>query len=275
MKLLITTACIASLAVTQITFAQGTVAQLAQIARGDVTLAPDNASQTQRPSPSHPRPETPAEQTEARSFHEQLDQLTSHIINGDPELRSILGLSDDEYGDLSHLMSDVSLAKRDDLRNYFQQAQHQLSEYDRGALEGQERWSYDMAAWINRTQSDLLAFDWSPAWMPGGGSVYAVDQLFSIPVLLPPMIEKTGMNPRDVRAEINRYLVQPGQATSYKIGHLTILRLRQDAQAALGEHFDLRQFHDVVLGNGALPLLVLEQVIVDWLAEQQSVHATT
>ena len=652
MKLLITTACIASLAVTQITFAQGTVAQLAQIARGDVTLAPDNASQTQHPSPSHPRPETPAEQTEARSFHEQLDQLTSHIINGDPELRSILGLSDDEYGDLSHLMSDVSLAKRDDLRNYFQQAQHQLSEYDRGALEGQERWSYDMAAWINRTQSDLLAFDWSPAWMPGGGSVYAVDQLFSIPVLLPQfmqnhhsiddyedaenyisrlkaigvkldqvgdnftmqaeagvippavalqgaaaqlhaiwdeeldtnfyivalreklqtlntlsdeqhselmsaakdavvqhtnpayerllarvndalandppnhgvwalpqggayyqaalrwhtstdldaeaihqlgidevarvevqmdtllrkqgltdgevgarmsalakdprysypdsdagraeiiadveaalerlepfiptyfnripeqplqvspvprhaedtapggyyyppamdgsrpgtffinlgdiesntrwslptlayhegapghhfqialnqtlsdlplfrlilnpspftegwalyaeqlvaemglyeddpladlgrlqaemfrsvrlvvdtglhhkrwspqqaetyMIEKTGMNPRDVRAEINRYLVQPGQATSYKIGHLTILRLRQDAQAALGEHFDLRQFHDVVLGNGALPLLVLEQVIVDWLAEQQSVHATT
>lgn len=81
------------------------------------------------------------------------------------------------------------------------------------------------------------------------------------------MIEKTGMNPSDVRVEINRYLVQPGQASSYKIGHLEILRLREHAQQQLGEDFDIRQFHDRVLGNGALPLSVLEHVIAEWIAD--------
>ena len=123
------------------------------------------------------------------SFHDQLDEFTALIINADPELRSILGLRDDGIGDLSHRMSDVSLARRDELRAYFEQGVDSLAYYNREALEGQERWSHDMATWLYQTQLDLLAFEWAPAWMPGGGSVYAVDQLFSIPVVIPQFMQ--------------------------------------------------------------------------------------
>ncbi|MFD1215655.1 DUF885 domain-containing protein [Microbulbifer celer] len=125
----------------------------------------------------------------ATSFHQKLDEFTSQVINADPELRSILGLKDDGIDDLSHLMSDVSLPRRAQLRTEFEQALEALGEFDRKTLAGQERWSHDMAAWLYRTQLDLLAFEWAPAWMPGGGSVYAVDQLFSIPVMIPQFMQ--------------------------------------------------------------------------------------
>jgi len=68
-----------------------------------------------------------------------------------------------------------------------------------------------------------------------------------------------------VIAEINRYLVIPGQATSYKIGMLKILELREKAQEALGEDFDIREFHDVVLSGGALPLDILDRRINNYI----------
>ncbi len=68
-----------------------------------------------------------------------------------------------------------------------------------------------------------------------------------------------------VIAEINRYLVIPGQATSYKIGMLKILELRERAQEALGEDFDIREFHDVVLSGGALPLDILDRRINNYI----------
>ncbi|MFU8895789.1 MAG: DUF885 domain-containing protein [Gammaproteobacteria bacterium] len=80
------------------------------------------------------------------------------------------------------------------------------------------------------------------------------------------MLEHTGMGNQEVTAEIERYLVMPGQALSYKLGMLRILELRARAQAALGERFSLAEFHDVVLTNGALPLDRLEQVVEEWLA---------
>jgi uncharacterized protein (DUF885 family) len=69
-----------------------------------------------------------------------------------------------------------------------------------------------------------------------------------------------------VRSEIRRYIVNPGQATAYKVGMIEILELRERARTALGERFDIRQFHDTVLGGGALPLSMLAQRVDDWIA---------
>lgn len=132
---------------------------------------------------------TKVAKNETISFHEMLDELISSNINEDPELRSILGLTDDGVGDLSHKMTDVSLPRRAELRSELKNALEAVTTYDRDALEGQERWSYDLAVWFYRTQIDLMAFDWTPAWLPVGGSVYAVDQLFSIPVGIPQFMQ--------------------------------------------------------------------------------------
>ena len=66
--------------------------------------------------------------------------------------------------------------------------------------------------------------------------------------------------------EIERYAVSPGQACSYMVGKVTILRLREKAKAALGARFDIRQFHDAVLLAGSMPLTVLENVVDSYIA---------
>ncbi|MEO1936468.1 MAG: DUF885 domain-containing protein [Myxococcales bacterium] len=81
------------------------------------------------------------------------------------------------------------------------------------------------------------------------------------------MIENAGLPRGDATAEIERYIVAPGQACAYKMGQLKILELRARAKTELGEDFDLRAFNDVVLAGGALPLAVLDQVITRWIAE--------
>ena len=79
------------------------------------------------------------------------------------------------------------------------------------------------------------------------------------------MKANTGMAQSDVVAEIERYIVMPGQATAYKVGMMKILSLRQRAQDVLGDRFDLRDFHDVVLKNGAVPLDILEQLVEKYI----------
>ena len=72
----------------------------------------------------------------------------------------------------------------------------------------------------------------------------------------------------DIIKSIERYIVMPSQATAYKIGMLKILELRSRARQALGEGFDLRQFHEVVLSSGALPLSTLETLVYEYIARE-------
>ena len=80
------------------------------------------------------------------------------------------------------------------------------------------------------------------------------------------MKKTTGMSDTEVRVEIERYIVWPGQATSYKMGMLKILELRKKAKDALGDKFDIRKFHTVVLDQGIVPLFILEDIIDEWIA---------
>ena len=85
------------------------------------------------------------------------------------------------------------------------------------------------------------------------------------------MKKTTGMSDTEVRVEIERYIVWPAQATSYKRGMIKILELRERAKNALGEKFDLRDFHSIVLDHGIVPLFVLEDLIDQWIEESLSV----
>lgn len=84
------------------------------------------------------------------------------------------------------------------------------------------------------------------------------------------MLDNTALDRAAVEQEVDRYIVAPGQATSYKVGELTLRRLRRDAEAALGAKFDVREFHQQVLGMGALPLAVLEKKIGEWIAARKA-----
>ena len=79
----------------------------------------------------------------------------------------------------------------------------------------------------------------------------------------------TAMDEPNVQTEVDRYIAWPGQALAYKLGQLEILKLREEAKGNLGEKFDLRAFHDAVLGNGALPLDVLDEQMAAWIKTKQ------
>lgn len=85
-------------------------------------------------------------------------------------------------------------------------------------------------------------------------------------------IKNTALAPLNIQTEVTRYIGWPGQATAYKVGELKILELRAAAKEALGEAFDIRNFHDVLLGAGSMPLDALEARIMAWVEGEQ--HAT-
>ena len=87
------------------------------------------------------------------------------------------------------------------------------------------------------------------------------------------MQSTTGMANSDVTAEIERYVVWPGQACAYKIGMKTILGLREQAMSRLGSRFDIKQFHTVILENGAMPLSLLQKNVDTWIAEKEGLSA--
>ena len=82
------------------------------------------------------------------------------------------------------------------------------------------------------------------------------------------MLDNSAMSPTDATAEVERYIAIPSQALAYKVGQLTIRRLRTKAEAALGPKFDVRDFHAQVLMSGALPMEVLERKIDDWIVSK-------
>ena len=84
------------------------------------------------------------------------------------------------------------------------------------------------------------------------------------------MLAKTGMTEAEVTREIERYVVWPGQATAYKVGQLSMVRLRAMAENQLGEAFDIREFHEMILMNGAMPLEILEESVESWVEAQKA-----
>jgi uncharacterized protein (DUF885 family) len=78
--------------------------------------------------------------------------------------------------------------------------------------------------------------------------------------------DHTALGGNNILNEVDRYIVWPGQALAYKVGQLELLRLREAARAALGDRFDIRRFHDVILSSGALPLGVLADHVERWIA---------
>ena len=81
------------------------------------------------------------------------------------------------------------------------------------------------------------------------------------------MQDNTALSLHNVKTETDRYISWPGQALSYKIGELTIKRLRKEAETRLGDMFDIREFHHQILRHGSVPLFVLEKQIEIYITE--------
>jgi uncharacterized protein (DUF885 family) len=82
------------------------------------------------------------------------------------------------------------------------------------------------------------------------------------------MVDNTGISESEATTEVERYMALPGQACAYKVGELKILELRDRAKAAFGDQFSIKDFHAVILENGALPLTVLDKVVDQWIARE-------
>ena len=163
-------------------------------------------------------------------FHAFLEGLTYRSLKEDPEVLTLLGLQGIADEDPSRRMTDVSLNRREALRSESRRALQALRTYDRSRLSGQARWSHDLAVWYFRSQSDLMSFDWSPAWRPAGGTVYAVDQLFSIPVATPGFM--ANQHAIQAEADAEDYVVRLG-AVARKLDQV-------------GANFDMQMEHGVV-----------------------------
>jgi uncharacterized protein (DUF885 family) len=83
------------------------------------------------------------------------------------------------------------------------------------------------------------------------------------------LMDNAALTPEFATAEVDRYIVIPGQATGYKVGEIRIKALRARARKELGDKFDLRRFHNAVIDDGAVPLDVLEEQISEWIGAER------
>ncbi|WP_190285646.1 DUF885 domain-containing protein [Montanilutibacter psychrotolerans] len=164
------------------------------------------------------------------SIRALVDAQTFRGVNRDPELRTLLGLSNDEVGDLSDRLTDISLPRRAEHRAELQANLDALTALDRSTITGQDRWSYDLASWFYTTQIDLMRVDWAPAWMPVGASTYAVDQLFSVPVTLPQFM-------------VNQHAVVDDTSARNYVARLRAMATKLDQVRA---NFDMQAEHGVI-----------------------------
>jgi uncharacterized protein (DUF885 family) len=84
------------------------------------------------------------------------------------------------------------------------------------------------------------------------------------------MVEQTGLDRGTIESEVDRYISDPGQALGYMIGELKILELRDRARAKLGDRFDIRRFHMILLDQGSVPLTLLERPVDEWIAAESA-----
>ncbi len=87
------------------------------------------------------------------------------------------------------------------------------------------------------------------------------------------MLGNTGLTEPEVVSQIDRYITWPAQATAYKIGEIRIRALRERAERELGARFDVRRFHDTVVGSGSLPIAVLDEIVAEWIADERDAGA--
>lgn len=172
----------------------------------------------------------------AASFNALLDAQTMTAINADPELRSILGISGDGAGDFSGQLTDVSLAAREVNRRAMAANLAAIKDWNGPALDPQQRLSDGLARWFYQAQIDLMAAPWAPSWLPVGGSTYAVDQLFSLPVNLPQFMD-------------NQHAITDEASARHYIARLQAMGTKLDQVRA---NFDMQAAHGVTPPEVAL-----------------------
>ncbi len=104
------------------------------------------------------------------------------------------------------------------------------------------------------------AWSWILEFTPRGWTIGNKRQTY--------LINALGYTSNEAEQDVARYASAPGQATAYMVGMLKILELRERAKTALEDRFDLRQFHDQILGKGKIPLSLLEQVVENWIQKK-------
>ncbi|MCD9005447.1 DUF885 domain-containing protein [Luteimonas sp. XNQY3] len=189
---------------------------------------------------------------DGRAVDALVDAQFDAFLANDPEAMTVLGIDNPDSRIAAGRLTDASLVRRAELRDTLAANLAALDDIDDDAFAPQQRRTLEMARWFYRSQADLLGFDWSPAWLPLGTNLYAVDQLSSIPMSLPGFFESA--QPVTGAAQARNYVARL---------HAVATKLDQ-----VRDNLDLQARHGVVpprtaLEGAALQIRDLVRVGVD------------